>query len=210
MMLYLHDMISETTVLGPGKRFAVWFQGCARHCAGCINPDGQPLDRNGFYISADALLSKIMEVPELTGITVSGGEPLLQFDGLYEFVNAVKERTALDIMLYTGFRMEEISGIAGSRTEDFLRKIDILVDGEYIEEENHNEMLRGSSNQKFYFFTPKYRPFAEKLAAAHNRSIEWHGRKDEAFFMVGIPPKGFQETLRQELIQFEERNDKIE
>ncbi len=206
-MLYLHDIIPCTTVLGPGKRFAVWFQGCKKRCPDCINPEGQSLHQNGFFMSVEELLSRIVHAAsDLTGITVSGGEPLLQFEELFSLIAAVRQNTSLDVMLFTGFRLEEIPGIAGEHTEQFLSMIDILIDGEYQEELNHNEMFRGSANQNLYFFTGKYLPFAEKIENAHNRSIEWHSRPDSAFYMVGIPPKGFRETLRQELTDFEERN----
>lgn len=203
MMMYLHYFIPCTTVLGPGKRFAVWFQGCKKRCANCINPEGQPLDKNGFFISEEALLEKIISAaPELTGITFSGGEPLLQFDALFYLITEIRKKTSLDIMLFTGYKLEEIKMLCKERTEAFLQMIDILIDGEYIEEENHNEMFRGSANQNLYFFTGKYLSFSEQIMNAHNRSIEWHSKPDSDFYMVGIPPKNFQKILRQELADF--------
>ena len=105
-------------------------------------------------------------------------------------------------MLFTGYKLEEIKMLCKERTEAFLQMIDILIDGEYIEEENHNEMFRGSANQNLYFFTGKYLSFSEQIMNAHNRSIEWHSKPDSDFYMVGIPPKNFQKILRQELADF--------
>lgn len=201
-MLYVSHYLSETEVLGPGKRFALWLQGCKKKCPGCIYPEGQSLDRNGTYISVEDMLSIIAEKsPLLRGITISGGEPVLQYEALMKLLKGVRKRTSLDVMLYTGYTLSQVKEILGSSSEEFLGMLDILVDGEYYEEENHNEMLRGSANQQIYFFTEKYKPFSELIKNRHNRSIEWHSSPDGELWMSGIPPKGFQDRLHQEIIQ---------
>lgn len=199
-MLYLNYTVPCTTVLGPGKRYAVWFQGCKKRCRGCINPNGQPLDKNGYFISVDQLFESILEKSEnLKGVTISGGEPLLQFGELFQLLKKIKTRTSLDIMLFTGYTIEELADICGNQTNDFLSMLDILIDGEYIEEQNNNEMFRGSANQNIYFFTEKYKTFEEKILNTHNRSIEWHSKPNSDFYMVGIPPKNFEKLMKQEI-----------
>ena len=195
-MLYVGHYLPMTEVLGPGKRFALWLQGCERRCPGCINPAGWSLTTGGTMYSVEHLADIICDAaPALTGITISGGEPMLQHEPLGRLLDLLAERTALDVILYTGYTLEEVYTLLSGQADTFLNKIDILIDGSYIEQENHNEMLRGSANQKMYFFTEKYRRFAQQLETAKNRSIEFHGLSDGEMWMAGIPPKDFEETL---------------
>lgn len=201
-MLYISHYLPCTEVLGPGKRFALWLQGCERRCPGCINPAGWSLTTGGTMYSVEQLADIICEVAHpLTGITISGGEPMLQHEPLERLLGILARRTSLDVMLYTGYTLEELYGLLGDKADTFLGQLDILIDGSYVEQENHNEMLRGSANQKMYFFTEKYKKFAKQLETAKNRSIEFHGLSDGEMWMAGLPPKGFEETLHQALTE---------
>lgn len=197
-MLYVSHYVTMTEVLGPGRRFALWMQGCERRCPGCINPQGQPVGQGGTYYSVAQMAEQIINAaPGLNGITVSGGEPLLQAKPLMRLLTAVRSETALDVMLYTGDTLAQVYERLGEEAERFLSLVDILVDGSYVQEENHNEMYRGSANQKIWFLSEKYRPFAARIEQGHNRSIEWHGSPDGSLWMAGIPPAGFDRQLAQ-------------
>lgn len=190
-MMRISHYINCTKVLGPGKRFVIWFQGCRKRCPNCINPDGQKAD-GGSFVSVEDLFSEIIEEKDIQGVTISGGEPFLQFDQLRKLVEKIREKTKLDIMLYSGYTLEELCEQLGCKTiKLFLQNIDIFIDGEYIEKLDTGSMYRGSDNQNIYFFTEKYRCFKEQLYKAKNREIEFNVRTGDELYMIGIPPKGF-------------------
>lgn len=89
----VHSLESFGSVDGPGVRFVVFLQGCRMRCQFCHNPDTWKTDENRL-MTADELLSKALRYRsywgEKGGITVSGGEPLLQIDFLIEFFKMAK------------------------------------------------------------------------------------------------------------------------
>ena len=190
-MLYISHRERSTRVLGPGLRYVIWVQGCKKCCPNCINPAGRPLERNGYYIDTEILFQELGSTPHLTGLTVSGGEPFLQSDELSKLIRRVKGETNLDVMIYSGYTLEELRAWHSASVDEILDSIDLLVDGEYVEEQNSNTLYRGSDNQTIHFLSKKYLPFKEMIEASHNRDVEFICRGDE-LFVVGIPIKGFQ------------------
>lgn len=185
--------MSVTNTLGPGLRYAIWVQGCDKRCPGCINPEGQHLD-GGFETSIDAMLYNIKKSPDITGVTISGGEPFLQYDALKELVYEVKKQTALDIMLYSGYRLEELKKMYPD-SSDFFGYIDIFIDGEYVESQNDNSSWRGSYNQNIYCFTDKYKTYAKQMKKNKTRKFSFEITEEGEIFFVGIPPKGMYEEF---------------
>ena len=190
-MVRISHYVNSTEVLGPGKRFVIWFQGCHKRCHNCINPDGQRED-GGSLISVEHLCSLITKEKDIQGVTISGGEPFLQFEQLKELAGKIRKNTKLDLMLYSGYTLAELKKRFGCKEiGEFLQEIDIFIDGEYKEELDMGGMYRGSDNQKFYFFTERYREFKEQIFSAKNRQIEFYVTTDNETYMIGIPPKGF-------------------
>lgn len=187
----LSHTTKSTDVLGPGRRFVLWVQGCQKRCYKCINPEGQ--DRNGGYIvSVKSLFDDICGQKGIQGVTISGGEPFLQFPSIFKLVMLIREYTNLDIMLYSGYTYQEIcSRFPEPLIRSFFEQIDIFVDGQYFDELNDDQMYRGSSNQRFYFFTDKYKAFQEQIEGKKNRRIEFELTEESEVFLVGIPPKNF-------------------
>ncbi len=194
-MLYLMHREAVTRVLGPGLRYALWVQGCKKHCAGCINPAGQPLNTGGYWISETELLTECMANSKLTGITISGGEPFLQAEGLADLLRLVHQQTVLDIMVYTGYTLSELRAWNSRSVEEILASIDLLVDGEYCEDENTNSIYRGSDNQVIHYLSEKYRPYRKLIEKTKNRSVEFVFRDEKELFMVGIPAKDMQKNF---------------
>ncbi len=191
--------VCETEVLGPGRRFAVWFQGCNKRCEGCINPEGRQPD-GGEWVAVDELLAKIGQQKGLQGITISGGEPFLQYAGLKRLIEGVKAETKLDIMLYSGYTLKELQDRYGSGLTALLRQVDIFIDGEYRREEDHGTIYRGSDNQNIYFFTERYASFRQQIYGTKNRDIEFLA-DGEAVYLVGVPPKDFYPELIKKIRQ---------
>ena len=97
----IHSFESFGTLDGPGIRFIVFFQGCPLRCRYCHNPDSWE-SSGGREISVDEIIPQIISCRNFLrngGVTLSGGEPLLQAPFALEFLNACRAEglhTALD------------------------------------------------------------------------------------------------------------------
>ena len=92
-MALVRKIIPQSTVDGPGNRTAIFLQGCNIRCAYCHNPETQAMhDAEATEMSVAEVLAEIRKgLPFIRGITVSGGECMLQADFLTELFRAVKE-----------------------------------------------------------------------------------------------------------------------
>ena len=132
---------------GSGLRCVLWVSGCTHHCHNCQNPQtwdcqsGIPFDKK-----AKKELYAELSQDYISGLTLSGGDPLHP-QNIQEVTNLVKEVKKKfpqkNIWLYTGFVFEEIKEL------EIIQYIDVLVDGEYIDELRNVKLhWRGSSNQR--------------------------------------------------------------
>lgn len=92
-MALVRKIILQSTVDGPGNRIAVFLQGCNIRCAYCHNPETQAMhDPEAQEMSVAEVLAEIRKgLPFIRGITVSGGECMLQTDFLTSLFQAVKD-----------------------------------------------------------------------------------------------------------------------
>ena len=136
--------------LGPGKRVAIWTIGCTKHCANCANPELWSSDA-AREISASHLASLLQNIAAqnlVDGITITGGDPLEQPQQLLELLKLCRP-ICNDILLYTGFYLEQLQSQEDEVYREILSYIDVLVDGLYIEAKNDNLCtLRGSTDRK--------------------------------------------------------------
>ncbi len=143
MQIRIAGLVPESFVDGDGIRFAIFMQGCRRNCAGCHNPETHALD-GGRLIDTEEILAAVKKNPLLDGITLTGGEPLLQVDAANEIARVVKS-LGLSVWCYTGYTFEELPTSA----QPLLENVDVLIDGEFIERLRDLELqFRGSSNQR--------------------------------------------------------------
>ncbi len=145
----LAGIIEQSIVDGPGLRMVVFAQGCPHHCAGCHNPATHAF-RGGSDYTVATLLDMLDENPILSGITLSGGEPLAQAAGLAPLAREVKAR-GKNVWCYTGYTFEE--ALAASKTDvavhSLLRYIDVMVDGRFdLAQKSVSLQYRGSANQR--------------------------------------------------------------
>ena len=144
MQLNIYMKQSVTEALGPGKRYALWVQGCKRNCRGCLSPGSHDFEK-GEWIDTLVLAKEIIQTEMIEGLTISGGEPFLQAKALCELVRYIKSKKDYGIIIYTGNLYEELLGSKDIYIKKLLSFTDILIDGEYIEELNDGKSLRGSS-----------------------------------------------------------------
>ena len=143
MEIRVAGIVPESFVDGEGIRFTIFMQGCLRNCKGCHNPTTHDLN-GGEILDTDKIISAIKKNSLLNGITLSGGEPFLQIDSAMEIAKAAKN-FGLNVWCYTGYKFENIP----ENAKELLKYVDVLVDGEYIEELRDLELnFRGSKNQR--------------------------------------------------------------
>ncbi len=139
----------DSVVDGTGIRTVVWTQGCLHNCPGCHNPSTHDFD-GGFEKDVDEMIEEISELEAQDGVTFSGGDPFYQPEACALIARAV-HKYKMDVWCYTGFTFEELLDMSKKNPAimDFLKQIDILVDGRFImAKHSYNLKFRGSSNQR--------------------------------------------------------------
>jgi len=146
-VIRIAGIANDSIVDGPGLRMAVFFQGCRRHCEGCHNPESWPLE-GGRETTAEALLARVAKNPLLTGVTLSGGEPLLRAGPILPLAEGIKA-LGLHLTIYTGFTFEDILADGDEDVLALLGFASTLVDGPFILEQKSLLLpFRGSKNQR--------------------------------------------------------------
>ncbi|MGN1180807.1 MAG: anaerobic ribonucleoside-triphosphate reductase activating protein [Suilimivivens sp.] len=142
---------------GEGVRVSLFVSGCTHHCKGCFNPEtwnfeyGDPFTQE---VQEDIL--KSLAPSYIAGLTLLGGEPFEPENqrALLPFLKEVRKRYPdKNIWCYTGYTLEKDllsdGGVRCECTDEMLALIDILVDGEFIEEQKDISLVfRGSANQR--------------------------------------------------------------
>lgn len=146
---YIHSTESFGSVDGPGVRFVIFMSGCPMRCQFCHNPDTWDM-RSGEKIGVDELVEKAIRYRNYWksdgGVTISGGEPLMQMDFLIELFKKFK---AMDV-----HTVIDTSGAVFTREDSFFSKFTelmkytdlLLVDIKHIDNEKHIE-LTGRTNE---------------------------------------------------------------
>ena len=142
---HIHSTESFGSVDGPGIRFIIFFQGCAMRCHYCQNPDTW-VEGEGQEMTAEELLAKAERYRSYWGkdggITVSGGEPLLQIDFLTELFRKAKERginTCIDTCGQPFTRREPFF----SKFKELMNYTDLLLlDIKHINTLEHQKLTR--------------------------------------------------------------------
>jgi len=139
----------ESVSDGPGVRFTIYFSGCRHHCPGCHNPDAQDFNAGVEFCDQmqEKLISHITHCPIISGVTLSGGDPMFSAGDVLRFISRLRESLpGINIWLYTGFTYEEITE---AEQRELLELCDVLVDGRF--EQDHLDLsanFRGSTNQR--------------------------------------------------------------
>lgn len=197
-LLTIARLKQNSEVLGPGRRAVIWTFGCSRNCPQCIAREMNNADPQ-FSLSPDDLYRWILNINNIVGITITGGEPFEQDPkALLAFLKLVKrDPRNLSVMCYTGYLLKDL--LNNERTSPLLEYIDLLVDGPYLHELNDGHQWRGSSNQKIHSLNRKYNELADTASNEFNRKIEIELSVDMRLELTGIPNAGFLENLEDSL-----------
>lgn len=189
--MYIARILYPVKVLGPGDRIGIWFCGCEHHCPGCSNPE--LWDQNEKYRTdldtVMRLVHLISERNQVDGITLTGGDPFFQPEALRLLLKELLKINK-DVLVYTGYEYEEIKDVYA----DILEDIAVLIDGRYIEAENHGSMLRGSDNQEIIVLNDGVRDlYAEYLR--RNESMIQNFSTGDGIISVGIHQPEYEDQL---------------
>lgn len=164
-MLHLAGINYESFADGPGVRAVLFFSGCHHRCKGCHSP--QTHNFNYGTPITDELTDEInreiiKRASFLSGITLSGGDPMYSYKEVYEFLNKI-HIPKNNIWLFTGFTWEHLLHYNRKEIEidsvwnnpgfiipmDLVSRCNVVVDGPFVEEERDITLkFRGSKNQR--------------------------------------------------------------
>lgn len=145
---FVHSVESFGSVDGPGIRFLIFLQGCPMRCQFCHNPDSWKTGI-GEERTADELLDQAERFRaywgDNGGITVSGGEALLQIDFLLELFEKAKQR-GIGTCLDTSAQLFTRKALFFEKFERLMELTDtVLLDIKHIDDEEHRKLTRHSN-----------------------------------------------------------------
>ncbi len=144
---FYHNSLTE----GPGRRSSVLFQFCPLKCKGCYVPHLHDA-AGGVLISAHRLADLLLdEMHERDGVTILGGEPFAQPNGLLALVRELRSKNCPHIVCYSGYTLEVLreKAVRLPAIGEVLNEIDVLIDGAYVESLSSGAGLwTGSGNQR--------------------------------------------------------------
>jgi anaerobic ribonucleoside-triphosphate reductase activating protein len=144
--LRIAALVSDSIVDGAGLRLSVFVQGCPHRCPGCHNPQSHD-PAGGSEMPVAEIAEKAARNPLLSGITLTGGEPMAQAAGCLALVRALPK--GLNCWVYSGYTYEEIVGSGDADQVALLNACDVLVDGRFVLAERSLSLkFRGSRNQR--------------------------------------------------------------
>ncbi|MEU3452942.1 4Fe-4S single cluster domain-containing protein [Micromonospora sp. NPDC006766] len=162
--------LAATRAEGPGKRTAVWVQGCAVRCPGCFNP-GMWSFRGGVEVSPGDLLRRVLDAGT-DGLTLLGGEPFDQAAALAEVAAGVR-RAGRSVMTFTGYTRAGVDRAIEAGRDDVARLLaetDLLVAGPF--RADLIDTVRpwvGSTNQEFVLLSDRFPDLLDELPRTPDR-----------------------------------------
>jgi anaerobic ribonucleoside-triphosphate reductase activating protein len=138
---------SDSIVDGEGLRAVLWTQGCWRKCPGCHNPETWDFE-DGSVIKIEDVKEQLRKFKGQSGITFSGGEPMMQPKALLEIARFAREEMGWNVWSFSGYTYEQLREEGGEKW-DLVRELDVLIDGPFIQAEKDLTLrFRGSANQR--------------------------------------------------------------
>jgi anaerobic ribonucleoside-triphosphate reductase activating protein len=180
-VLRIAATVSCTIAEGPFRRFAIWVRGCSLRCPGCCNPE--LFEPGGEPVAIAAIgLRSARDLHGLEGITILGGEPLEQIEG----VTALALHACalgLGVIVFTGYTLEEAEARPGF--DRLWSALDTLVDGRF--EARARDPVRrfvGSTNQRLNHRTDRY---ADPALWRGGKRLEIHVGAGDLLHIHGDP-----------------------
>lgn len=134
---------------GEGIRTSIFVTGCTHCCYNCFNKEYQDFNAGSEWTDKETeLIVSYVQNPNCAGLTLLGGEPFQNVEGLLPVVAAVRlAAPKKKIWAYSGYTWDDI--VSDPIRLSLLKQVDILVDGRFVEElKDPSLRFRGSSNQR--------------------------------------------------------------
>ncbi|MDO5717466.1 MAG: anaerobic ribonucleoside-triphosphate reductase activating protein [Tissierellia bacterium] len=133
---------------GPGIRTTIFVTGCTHNCKNCFNKEYQDFNYGELWTDEQTeLVLKYLKEDMVSGLTLLGGEPFQNCEGLIPVLKRVRTENGKNIWAYSGYKFEQL--LKSEEKREMLSLCDVLVDGLYIDElKNLMLKFRGSSNQR--------------------------------------------------------------
>ena len=127
---------------GPGLRLSLFTSGCTHHCIGCFQPEtwdfkhGEP-----FTLETQKYIIEKSKNKYIAGLSLLGGDPLDNVDGILSLLKEYRQvfGTTKTIWLWTGYTFDEV--LKDELKSKVLPYIDVIIDGQFIEEEKDIKMV---------------------------------------------------------------------
>lgn len=187
--LSVAQIVPVTEAEGPGRRFALWFQGCPLRCPGCCNPEMLAFAGGSSLPIADLIapMRRAQDEHAIEGVTLLGGEPFAHAEGATRLAEAA-QGLDLSVMIFTGYLLEELRRHSDSAVAALLARTDILVDGPYMQTlpETQRRWI-GSANQRVHFLSDRADPHDPRWRMPNTLEIRL---QDGALTINGFPARG--------------------
>jgi anaerobic ribonucleoside-triphosphate reductase activating protein len=181
--------------LGPGERIVLWVAGCKRSCTGCMSLEMQnPL--NGRQVPVRRLADYLLKLPhELSGITISGGEPFDQAEELAFLINSLwRERPEWNVLIYSGYTLQQLRAVSAGRC--LLALADILVDGEFQQNIPRTHPLAGSGNQRVIALTKRGKTMKKIMNTVPFNQLNLGVGQGSENILIGVTDEAVRSPLR--------------
>lgn len=191
--LLINKLHAPVSVLGPGQRLGIWLQGCRIRCKGCVSQDTWAFDTTKRMPVTDLLVwcaETVKRAAEpITGITISGGEPFDQPEGLLALLRGLHRQPAtanLDLLCYSGYPLKTLQ----TEHPALLAQLDALIPEPYIDALPLEKRWRGSANQTLELLSvsgqERYATTQDNCARKEMQ-VAISGRQ---IWFIGLPDRG--------------------
>lgn len=133
---------------GLGVRTSLFVTGCTHKCFNCFNKELQSFNSGELWTDTETkLIIDHLSDNHVAGLSILGGEPMQNAEGLISMIREVKQHTDKNIWLWSGYEYEDI--ISDKQRLNLLREVDVLIEGKFIDRlKDITLKFRGSSNQR--------------------------------------------------------------
>ena len=199
-------LLAPVTVLGPGRRLGLWVQGCGLACPGCASRDTwDPAEGREIPVAELAdRITRTVVAEDLTGLTITGGEPTDQGRALASLVSQLREQIpGLDVLVFTGRTRAAAQAVA----PDLISAATCLVAGPYRREHPLvGHPLLSTANQELVVAPAASTRYERWLTQAGAPGLQVMA-SDGSLYLVGLPGPGdldrFRELMTERGVQLE-------
>ncbi len=189
MIARISRVHAPVTVLGPGRRLGIWFQGCSIGCRGCVSRDTWDAAGGRQFPVAElaAHCQERIEALGLDGITLTGGEPFEQPDALAALLAELApwcEARGIDRLCYSGLPMKRLT----AEYSHILALLDAVMPEPFAMSQPNGEVWRGSSNQPLVVLSELGRRRYADVPKTHP-GLQVSVEANRIWF-IGVPRKG--------------------